>query len=67
MFSKKIVAIALLLLVSFASAEKEDDSLEQDDDSFYDSRGEFSSIFVRMTLFVVLKVVTGNAYYVSCA
>lgn len=65
MFRKKIVAVALLLLVSFASAEKEDDSLEQDDDSFYDSRGKFT--FEQTTLVSVLKVVTGNAYCVPRA
>lgn len=56
MFHKKIVAIALLLLVSFTSAEKEEDV--ELDDSFYDSRGEFNSFFVKnnSSFVVVLQV-----------
>lgn len=45
MLWRKTVTIALLLLVSACIAEKLDDSMEEiDDDSFYDSRGEFKSI-----------------------
>lgn len=38
------MTIALLVLVSASQAEKEDDSMEENDyDSFYDSQGEFDS------------------------
>lgn len=45
MLWRKFVAVALLLLVSACIAEKEDDSIEDTDDSFYDSRGESAKHF----------------------
>lgn len=44
MLWRKTVTIALLLLVSACIAEKVDESIEDgeiDDESFYDSKGEF--------------------------
>jgi hypothetical protein len=40
MLLTKFTAIAVLFLVSSSIAIKEDDSFEENDDSFYDSRGE---------------------------
>lgn len=45
MLWRKVVPIALFLLVSACIAEKDDISVEDDDDGFYDSRGE-SSLFL---------------------
>lgn len=47
MLWRKVVPIALCLLVSACIAEKEDISLEDDDDGFYDSRGESSNFIPR--------------------
>lgn len=40
MLLRKFTAIALLCLVSAGTVDKEDDSFEETDDNFYDSRGE---------------------------
>lgn len=45
MLWRQFVSIALLLLVSASHAEKQDDSVEDGDDSFYDSRGESGSAY----------------------
>lgn len=47
MLWRKVVTIALFLLVSACIAEKEDVSAEDDDDGFYDSRGESSNFLLR--------------------
>lgn len=41
MHLKKFTAIAMLCILSACTADKEEDSFEETDDSFYDSRGKF--------------------------
>lgn len=49
------MTIALLVLVSASHAEKEDDSMEENDyDSFYDSQGKF--IHVSVSIYIATFV-----------